>query len=150
MNRIPLLLFSVVSAFAQTSPRQVYVMPMSGGLDQYLADWLTRDHVMRVVTDPAAADVVLTDRLGESFEQKLADIHPPEGVKTAKTTEAAGAGGGSHSFRSMVARGTLFLVDVKSRQVLWSDHEKPHAFSDAHLNREAQQAVRKLHESFAK
>jgi hypothetical protein len=159
MNRILLLAccllgFGVLSAPAQTPPRQVYVMPMAGGLDQYLADWLTREHVMKVVTDPAAAEVVLTDRLGEAFEQKLAELYPPpppEGAKDAKTTETAGSGGGSHSsFRSTMARGTLFMVDVKSRAVLWSDHEKPRAASDANLNREAERVVKKLHETFVK
>ena len=60
--------------FGQSKPHTVYVLPMAGGLDQYLAQRLSSDHVMKVVADPKLADVVLTDRLGEAFEQKLADI----------------------------------------------------------------------------
>lgn len=142
---------------AQTpAAHQVYVMPMAGGLDQHLADWLTREHVMQVVTDAKAADVVLTDRLGEAFEQKLAQLKPemekPVAEKTSadKKTESAGAGGGGHvSFRSTAARGTLFLVDVKTRAVLWSDHQKPRGTSDKQINRQAERAVKNLQRLFS-
>ena len=54
----------------------VYVMPMARGLDQYLANRLTSDHVFQVVTDPKLADAVLTDRVGESFEPNSRIIFP--------------------------------------------------------------------------
>jgi hypothetical protein len=47
---------------------KVYVLPMARGLDQYLANRLTTEHVFQVVTDPKTADAVLTDRIGEGFE----------------------------------------------------------------------------------
>ena len=37
------------------------------GLDQYLANRLTDDHIFQVVTDPKQADAVFTDRIGEAF-----------------------------------------------------------------------------------
>jgi hypothetical protein len=151
MKRIPLMALCALSAFAQQAPgHRVYVMPMAGGLDQHIADWLTREHVMAVVTDPGMADVVLTDRLGEAFEQKLTQIHPPKTEKTDTKNDSAGNGGGPHAaFRSTVARGTLFLVDVNTRHVLWSDHEKPPAASDASLNRAAEQIAKKLQKSLS-
>src|SRR5579872_5311794 len=77
-------IMSAAMALAQTPPgaRQVYIMPMASGLDQYLANWLTHEHAMQVVTDPKTADVILTDRIGEDFEQKLAQLYP-----AAKKTE---------------------------------------------------------------
>jgi hypothetical protein len=145
-----LLTFGVVSAVAQTpaGARQVYILPMAGGLDQYLATWLTREHVLQVVTDPKAADVILTDRIGEGFEQKLRELYPEE-KKTKKDADDKSAtesgSGGTHSgFRTTSSRGTIFMVETKSRQVVWSDHEKPVEPSDAHLNREAERIVKKL------
>src|SRR5208283_1519628 len=98
--------------------RKVYILPMAGGFDQFLAEQLTREHVMQVVADPQTADVVLTDRLGEPFEKKLAKIHP----RDEDDDDAAETHPG---FRSSTAAGTIFLVDLKSRRVLWSDFEKP-------------------------
>jgi hypothetical protein len=145
---------------------QVYVLPMAGGLDQYIADWITRDKIMQVVTDPKVADLVMTDRLGEAFEQKLAQIRPPAPMPVEKSAEkkddkkddgksskSGGAGAPSdtpHSFQSTSARGTLFLVDIKSRQVIWSDHEKPPTVSDSNLSREAERVAKKLQETFGK
>jgi hypothetical protein len=144
-----LLTLGVMSALAQAPPgaRQVYILPMAGGLDQYLATWLTQGHVMQVVTDPKVADVILTDRIGEGFEQKLSQLYPVDKKKKEtddKTPEESGNGGVRGGFRSTASRGTIFLVDTKSRQVVWSDHEKPVELTDAHLNREAERIVKKL------
>ncbi len=35
----------------------------------------TLSQVFRVVTDPKLADAIFTDRLGEAFEQKLAELY---------------------------------------------------------------------------
>src|SRR6266581_4694179 len=102
---------------AQSEGRSVYILPMAGGLDQYLAGQIARERVMRVVADPKAADLVLTDSLGASFEQKLTKIHPREG-------EEDDTAGETTLFHSSGSRGTIFLVDAKSRQVIWSDFEK--------------------------
>jgi hypothetical protein len=129
--------FLALTAFGQSAPRTVYVLPMAGGLDQFLAQWLTREHVMQVVADPKIADVVLTDRLGEAFEQKMAEIHPKDDKKSDSTAHNA--------FRSSKGRGTVFLVDAKSRAVLWSDYEKvPGSVSNDSLNHEAERIAKKL------
>src|SRR5450432_2932783 len=140
MKRLVLLL-SCCAALAcgadLANVHTVYVLKMSKGMDQYLANRLTNDHVFQVVTDPKLADAVLTDRIGESFETRLEDLFPsldPEPVKRepppAKpgkpdkeestkpslldeplnklTNPAANSGFGA-------ATGTIFLVWVKSR-----------------------------------
>ena len=99
-------------------PRTVYLLPMSGGLDQYLAAQLTREHVLQVVADPKLADAVMTDHLGEAFEQTMAKIHPRDEDEEAPENE-------HRPFHASGSRGTLFLVDTKSRHVIWSDFAKP-------------------------
>ena len=132
------LVFSGIAAFGQPVPHIVYILPMAGGLDQFVAGWLTREHVLHVVADPKIADVVLTDRLGEAFEQKMAQIHPRDDKNSDSNAT-------HNTFRSSRGRGTVFLVDVKTRQVLWSDYEKiPGSNSNDSLNHEAERIAKKL------
>src|SRR5580692_8183751 len=120
MKALPILaLFSALAGAQYAGPKTVYILPMAAGLDQYVAQWLTKDHVMQVVADPKAAEVVMTDRLGEAFEQKMRQIHPDtdKSDKSDKKSDETAP----HTFRSTKPQGTIFLVDAKSRQVLWSD-----------------------------
>src|SRR5580658_4136098 len=118
MKSFPILAVFASLAFAQyAGPKTVYILPMAAGLDQYLAQWLTKDHVMQVVADPKIAEVVMTDRLGEAFEQKMKAIRPDPDKKSDDSAR--------NTFRSTRPRGTIFLVDAKSRRVLWSDYQKP-------------------------
>src|ERR1700685_4588931 len=55
--------------------KTVYVLPMSSGLDQFVAIKLTTGSVMQVVTDPRKAELVLTDAIGAAFEAKLDDLY---------------------------------------------------------------------------
>jgi hypothetical protein len=71
------------------SIHSVYLLSMSRGLDQYLANQLTAGHVFDVVTDPKLADAIITDRIGEAFEEKLAGLLP---VKELPAKEPAKAG----------------------------------------------------------
>ena len=57
--------------------RTVYVLPMSRGMDQYLANRLANERLFTVVTDPKLADAVLTDHIGESFESQMEALFPP-------------------------------------------------------------------------
>jgi hypothetical protein len=140
LNSIPvfgLALFVLGAAGQAVTTRSVYILPMTGGLDQYLADRITREHVMQVVADPKIADVVMTDRLNEAFEQTLVKLHPRKDETATEETQ--------HAFRSSGNKGTLFLVDTKSRQVVWSDYEKPlRNTSGPHLSQEAGRIVKKL------
>lgn len=144
MKSFPILAVFASLALAQyAGPKTVYILPMAGGLDQYVAEWLTKNHVMQVVADPKIADVVMTDRIGEAFEQKMKQIRPAEDKKADIATR--------NEYHSAQARGTIFLVDAKSRQVLWSDHQKPpRSNSDEDLNRTAEEIARKISGSPAK
>src|ERR1700688_2197854 len=62
----------------------VYVLPMSSGLDQYLASRLASGDVFRVVTDPQQADALFTEQLGATFEQKLTELYPAPKPADAK------------------------------------------------------------------
>jgi hypothetical protein len=122
MKRFLLLALAAFGLFAQTpAARSVYLLPMTGGLDQYLAERIAHDHIMPVVANPKAADLVLTDRLGEGFEQKMESIYPLQPKKDDGKEKPPEI----RHFQSAAARGTVFLVDAKTRQVLWSDYEKP-------------------------
>jgi hypothetical protein len=92
---------------------------------------------MQVVADPKIAEVIMTDRLGQAFEQQLKAIRPDADKKSDDNAR--------NTFQSTRARGTIFLVDPKSRRVLWSDYQKPSSSnSDSDLNRTAEQITKKL------
>ena len=74
-----LFLFPLMAGAAETAASNVhtvYIMPMQHGLDQYIANQLTREHVLDVVADPARADALFTDRLGDALETELEKLHP--------------------------------------------------------------------------
>jgi hypothetical protein len=171
--RLLTVLLSVFSAAAFAAPeapleqvRSVYLLPMANGFDQYLANQLTGGRVLRVVTDPKQADAVLTERLGPAFEERLATlIPPPPAPKPApaakgadkKTDEAAeeaepqdkmkGADMSHAASTFGRGKGTLFLVDAHSHDVLWSIFEKPKDTSAEELDRAAKRIAERLKES---
>jgi hypothetical protein len=101
---------------------------------------------MQVVADPKAAEVVMTDRLGEAFEQKMKQIRPDNEKNDKKSDEAF-----HNAFHSTRPVGTIFLVDAKSRHVLWSDYqEPPRSNSDRDLNRAAERIAKKISGASAK
>ena len=140
----------------------VYLLPMAHGMDQYLANRLTNEHVFRVVTDPKLADAVFTDRIGAAFEEKLAALNPPPAPATprlpppkadAEQPQSAIAAFGeaanklsNPSTNSTLgrAKGTIFLVDPKSKQVLWSTYEAPKSSNDSQMDRAASEIVSRL------
>jgi hypothetical protein len=117
-----------ISAAGLGDIKTVYLLPMSNGLDQYLAQQLTAGAVLQVVTDPQAADAVLTDHLGESFEQSLADLYgakPKADDKAGEATEDKGATYARSGMQGKRGRGTIFLVNRRTHDVLWSVYELP-------------------------
>lgn len=57
--------------------KKVYLLPMSHGFDQYLANQLTMQNVFQVVTDPKLADALITDQIGMKFERQFDELYPP-------------------------------------------------------------------------
>ena len=134
-------------------------------MDQYLANKITRQALFQVVTDPQKADAILTDRIGEPFERKLTELYPPpkpekpkkeakasdekdaaaktdqtEPAKPAVSTEAIGQPASSFGR----GKGTFFMVDRKSRAVIWSTYDRaPNNQADT-LDKKAEQIVSRL------
>ncbi|HTS78697.1 MAG TPA: hypothetical protein VMG40_20975 [Bryobacteraceae bacterium] len=115
--------------------KSVYLLPMSNGLDQYLAAQLTSGGIMQVVTDPKKADAVFTDKLGESFEDRMNEIYGH--VKKDENQQPS---------MQPVTRGhgAIFLVDPKSRAVIWSIFEPIKGTMPDQLNRTADKIAKRL------
>ena len=156
------LFFPGALAFSQdlSAVHTVYLLPMAHGLDQYLANRLTNEHVYQVVTDPKRADAIFTDGVGKAFEAKLSDLLPdPEPVSAPANPpakdEAAPSGPPSlisgsvnkltnpdSTFRQ--AKGTVFLVDPKTHQVLWSVYQPLKDSGSSQMDRTASDIVSRL------
>jgi hypothetical protein len=142
-------------AAAELSQVQVvYLLPMGSGLDQYLANRLTGEQVYQVVTDPRKADAVLTDQIGAGFEERLKELYPPppeaapevekKEEKQDKDEGVLKGDTGIPRSRFTRGRGNLFLVDIRSRRVLWSVYELPRSSSPDDLDRSSRRIVEKL------
>jgi hypothetical protein len=129
-----------VSAAGLGDIKTVYLLPMSNGLDQYLAQQLTAGAVLQVVTDPKNADAVFTDHLGESFEESLADLYgtkPKAEDKASDAAEDKGAAPARSGMQGKRGRGIIFLVNRRTHDVLWSVYELPKDNRPAGLRRSA-------------
>jgi hypothetical protein len=154
------------SAASLAQVKTVYLLPMSHGMDQYLADRLTHGGVVQVVTDPSKADALLTDHLGETFEAKVKELYPepkpvvapakpeekkpdekkPDEKKNDAKEPAAAAksdelelksSGPEHTPVPARSRGTIFLVKRGTGEVLWSAYNAPATRQPKDLNRTA-------------
>ncbi len=194
MKRLALLFScsaALVCAADLSNVHTVYLLKMSKGLDQYLANRLTAGHIFQIVTDPKLADAVFTDQIGEGFQLKLEELYPtPEAEKPKPALEpqpapipapqpvaipapipapkpapkpakpadvptvfplmtetvnklsnpAANSGFGR-------AKGTVFLVDAKSRQVVWSAFQPAKDGTSQEMDRTAKAIVARVTQS---
>jgi hypothetical protein len=127
--------------------KTVYLYPMMGGFDLLLAQQLVEGHIYRVVPDPKLADAVFTDQLGDVFLYKLDHIQtPPVAAKTSGSTSSMTPAPDTapHGSTFARARGTLFLVDIKSKEVVWSTFQKPKNLTSTELRKSAQKSVKQL------
>jgi hypothetical protein len=126
----------------------IYLLPMSGGLDQHLAIRLARGSWVQVVTDAQKADAVLTDAIGEGFERRLAEING----QAAKKTNTGKAGDEEFSHPSMRPlshnRGNIFLVDRKTGNVIWTTAERPKDSSTASMTKAADKIAAQLEKDY--
>ena len=119
--------------------KTVYLLPMSGGLDQYLAVRLTTGAVLQVVTDPEKADAIFTDRIGANLEQSLNDLYAPKqkeekiGDFARPTMQPLSRG-----------KGSIFLVGRKSRVVVWSMYAPAKSNQTDDMNHLAQKVAAQL------
>jgi hypothetical protein len=145
--------------------KTVYLLPMANGLDHYLANRITNSGVFKVVTDPKRADAVFTDRIGTALEDRLEELFPPAPAQEAAaqpdtTTEnksdeqaPSDARPAKQSVREAPAvrfgsfsraKGTLFLVDPHSREVLWSTYDRSETSAPQDLDRMAERVVHRV------
>jgi hypothetical protein len=122
--------------------KTVYLMPMSGGLDQYLAIRLTNGSAIQVVTDPKKADAIFTDRIGSNFEQSLDDMYVEKKKSDGKLSSEDFAKPNMQPLSR--GKGSLFLVDRQSRVVLWSTYAMAKSSDADELNRLASKIVDQL------
>jgi len=118
----------------------VYLLPMAGGLDQFLASRLASENVFRVVTDPKQADAIFTDQLGATFEQKLVELYPPPKPADAKPEKDDGRPQ-IRPYTGGHVTGSIFLVDRASHTVIWSSYEKKAGREPASMDAEAKRIV---------
>ena len=156
MKLLLLFLGSLACAADLATVHKVYIMPMAHGMDQYLANRLVSEHLFQVVTDPKLADAVFTDRIGEAFESQLDDMTAPKNPEPV--AKAAADANPASMFTETVnkisnpglnssfgrGRGTLFLVDAKSRSVVWSVYDPPKDSTARQLDRTAADVVGRM------
>lgn len=161
---LPLLLAScapLLSGADLADVHKVYVLPMAHGLEQFLANTLTNEHVFVIVTDPKLADAFVTDRIGPALQERM-DIMlaspPPEKPAPKPGDKEAAKESGSMLLTDTVNKlekpvsnstvggnkGTIFLVGAKSRQVAWSMYELPKDATSRELDRIASVIVSRL------
>jgi len=170
MFLIPLSVLLVLSAPAAQHAelaqiQSVYLFPMANGLDQFLASRITSLALFQVVTDPKKADAVFTDRLGEAFEARLDELYPapvpaepaPAAKKGEKDAEAQEETATEPKQKEQKpaqfsswsrGRGNIFIVNTRTRAVIWSAYERPKDTSPDELNRTAERIASRLKREF--
>ena len=136
--------------------RSVYIWPMHNSFDQYLAEQIAEEDVFEVVVDPKFATAVLTDRIDAPFLGALEEFFPLPDSGEAEKDEAEEESASGDSIEAGVElrrptnrafsrpKGTLFLVDVRSRRVLWSTFLKEYQPSPNKLHGQARDVVMRL------
>jgi hypothetical protein len=164
MKRLSILLAcsaALLCGAELSSVRAVYVMPMSHGVDQFLANRLTNSGLFRVVADPKLADAIFTDRIGDAFRAALEEISPTPKPPAEDKDADAKAGKDDKKPKSEDkppapissfgrGRGAFFLVNAKSREVLWSTFEPSADSSPKELDRTATDIVIRLKKDLGK
>lgn len=172
--RAILIIFAAALAWGQEPPavpagaagvRNVYLLPMPNGLEQFIANQLTARGLMTVVADPNLADALFTDTVGKTFEKRYLELYPPPAppkqedeeeeqprakqgsssavmdVKDAKQERTGSFGRG---------KGTIFLIDRKTKTVLWSAYVRPKSSLPRELDRAAKTIADRIQDSVRK
>lgn len=121
---------------------------MEAALDQYVAEQAQASGVLSVTVDPLLAKSIMTDRIDADFLAAMDDLFPIEGRDEPEAESESVEEG---ALRKKVynrpkgrSHGTIFLVDVKTRRVLWSTFIGQYERSPKALHSEAQTVVKRL------
>ncbi len=169
MVRLSLLFLALLSVVSLAAPplagadwerlgrvQKVYLWPMSDSLDQFLAEQVATEGVFDVVVDPKRAQAILTDRISSKFLEGMEELFPtPEEIAEATKEEegaddsASALAGAYRPERSPIysasrAEGAVFLVDVRTREVLWSTFLKDYDTTPKAMHRQARMVVMRL------
>lgn len=168
MKFLPVLFCAMSLWAADPAVREVkavYLLSMTNGLDQYLASELTKSGTVQVVTDPLKADAVFTDRVGEAFERKFADLYAPkpepkaeepvEDDKDKKKKPKEKSIADMKENESIIAarvgnsswgrgRGNIFLVQRSTGNVIWSTSGRPKDSSAENVSKTASKIANEL------
>ncbi len=125
--------------------KAVYLLPMTYSLDQFLAIRLTKGGVLQVVTDPKLADAIISEHIGTGLEEQLKSLYgekkdadKDKDKDKAQSFSAGPMAGGTRS------KGAVFLVDRKTRSVIWSDYVRPKNAQPDELNHVADKIAGQL------
>src|ERR1700722_2327340 len=138
---------SVAHAGSEVHPellevKTVYLLPMTYSLDQFLAIRLTKGGILQVVTDPNLADAILSEHIGTSLDEQMKSLYGEKKTDSADKDKATSFGGpmagGTRS------KGAVFLVDRKTRNVIWSDYVRPKNSQPDELNHRADKIAAQL------
>jgi hypothetical protein len=154
------------NAAALAQVKTVYLLPMTRGMDQYLANRLTGGGVLQVVTDPSKADALFTDHLDAAFEAAVKELYPEAkpAVAPAKSADKpkdanqpssevqpdeqeTKSSGAERPPAAAHGRGTVFLVKRGKGDILWSTYHDPSIRRPEELNRTAGRIVDALKKS---
>jgi hypothetical protein len=145
----PFLLLLATALLAAPAPdlsevKAIYVLPMSNSLDQFLAIRLTKGGTLQVVTDPKKADAVFTDRLGVDVQEKLDELFG-EKRKNPDADNDKMTGSSHQTMQPLPhGRGGVFLIDRKTRNIIWGMYARPKNTTPDEMNRLAELIVDKF------
>jgi hypothetical protein len=150
MRKALLLLLVSAPIFAADlgSAQPVYFWPMQSSLDQYLAEQAATTASLDVTVDPKMAKAIMTDRIDAPFLEAMDELFPIEGREEPKAADDSIEGdfelARPKNRPKGTPRGTIFLVDVKTRKVLWSTFLGDYDSTPKSLHREASKVIEAL------
>ena len=130
--------------------KTVYLLPMTYSLDQFLAIRLTKGGILQVVTDPKLADAILSEHIGTGLEDQMKTLYgekkavaDPADKDKDKDKDNASSFGGPMAGGTR-SKGAIFMVDRKTRNVIWSDYVRPRNAQPDELNHVADRIAAQL------
>ncbi|MBE0659763.1 MAG: hypothetical protein IH602_18865 [Bryobacteraceae bacterium] len=155
----------VADAAGSAGVRNVYLMPMPNGLEQFIANQLTSRGLMTVVADPNLADALFTDTVGKAFEKRYLELYPPppppkeeeeDEEQDSKKRSSSSSGMDVKDMKQertggfSRGKGTIFLVDRRTKTVLWSAYVRPNSSLPKDLDRAAKTIADRFEETVKK
>lgn len=123
---IALALLAVPLGQAQLRDAQpVYFWPMQHSFDQYLAEAVHGAEALTVTFDPKRAKAIMTERIDAPFLHAIEELFPTEEAETDEKDDSIEGDfevARTKNRPQARPRGTLFLVDIQTRRVIWSTY----------------------------